>query len=302
MITLVNKNIQRIFDEYLTYIAVEKGFSRNTIYSYSSDLKTYLEYVTKEGLLEYKNIKKPVITSFLNSLSEEGISAKSIARKISSIKSFHKFLIKEKDIKSLSGIEIDSPKTTLSLPNILTTEDIEALLSAISGESPFSLRDRAMIEILYGCGLRISELTALNLDDIDLKKGFLRCFGKGSKERIVPLGSFAIKSIKDYREKGRPFLIKKGLLNALFLNYRGDRLSRKGCWKILKLYAERVGIEGFYPHSLRHSFATHLLERGADLRSVQEMLGHSSISTTQIYTHISKESMKNILRKKHPRS
>ena len=291
--------------DFIHFLRVEKGLSNNTITSYHRDLRAYIHFLqTKEKMDSLEDVSRPVVMKFLAHLKDTGKSSKTIARHISSIRSFHQFLLREKRLDHDPTVHIDLPKQEKTLPKVLNLEEVEALLSAPSKGDAFSLRDKAMLEVLYATGLRVSELIGLNVGDVHTMLGFVRCIGKGNKERIVPLGSKAKEALEAYIEKGRPKLIKdKNRSEALFLNHHGNRLTRQGFWKILKQIASSVGIEKtITPHTLRHSFATHLLENGADLRAVQEMLGHADISTTQIYTHVSKARLKDVYKQFHPRA
>lgn len=236
------------------------------------------------------------------SQKDKGLSANSISRRLTAIRVFYRFLVRERILKTDPTSQIDSPKLWKKIPNTLSLNEIEALLNQPNLRTNQGIRDRAILEVIYATGMRVSEVVNMNNDDINLDIGFLRCIGKGNKERIIPLGRKAIDSIKRYREKTRPFLLNKKESKLLFLNRFGKKLSRQSLWKIIKKCARQAKIKkDIKPHILRHSFATHLLERGADLRAVQEMLGHSNISTTQIYTHINKDRLKTIHRTFHPR-
>ncbi|TRM12629.1 site-specific tyrosine recombinase XerD [Lentibacillus cibarius] len=292
------------FDEFMHYLQVEKGVSENTLKSYERDLKKYLLYIEKRVQKSaWNDIGRTDITSFLYKLKDDGKSSATIARTISSIRSFHRFLVREQITNHDATIHIETPKKERKLPGILSNQDVDTLL-AISGNTPLEMRNKAMLELLYATGLRVSELVSLKVSDLHLTMGFVRCLGKGSKERIVPLGDVARKAVDDYLRFSRTSLVKRNEdQHALFVNQHGRPLSRQGFWKILKKLARDVGIKKeITPHTLRHSFATHLLENGADLRSVQEMLGHADISTTQIYTHVTKARLKDIYREHHPRA
>ncbi|WP_029329079.1 site-specific tyrosine recombinase XerD [Lentibacillus jeotgali] len=292
------------FEDFVHYLIVERGVTDNTLKSYQRDLKNYMHYLEQaRRKLIWNEIGRADIIGFLYKLKEEGKSPATIARAISSIRSFHQFLIREQLAEHDASIHIETPKKEQKLPATLTSQDVEALLT-INGKTSLTIRNKAMLELMYATGLRVSELVGLKVSDLHLTMGFLRCMGKGSKERIVPLGDVAIKSMDDYLQDARTSLVKrKQDKNALFVNQHGRPLSRQGFWKILKGIAREAGIrKTITPHTLRHSFATHLLENGADLRSVQEMLGHSDISTTQIYTHITKSRLKDIYQSYHPRA
>jgi integrase/recombinase XerD len=291
--------------DFLHFLIVEKGLAKNTIVSYERDLKSYLHYLqTVEQIADVNQITRIHIIQFLNHLRKEGKSAKTLARHVASLRSFHQFLLREKMADHDPSVHIESPHLERSLPKVLTLTEVEALLEAPDTSKPSGLRDAAMLELLYATGIRVSELVNLNLDDLHLTMGFLRCIGKGNKERIIPVGKTALHVLDQYLQYGRPNMqSKKYRTDALFLNHHGNRLTRQGFWKILKGLAKKANIEKeLTPHTLRHSFATHLLENGADLRAVQEMLGHADISTTQIYTHVTKTRLREVYSKFHPRA
>ncbi|SEP70676.1 site-specific tyrosine recombinase XerD [Piscibacillus halophilus] len=289
--------------DYIHFLQIEKGLADNSIASYQRDLNQYLTFLIEiEKLTELSQIERHHIRQFLKQLDEMGKSSSSIARMISTIRSFHRFIIQEYGVKHDASLHIQTPKKERKLPKVLSNKDVEALLDLPSNE-PLDIRNKAMLETLYATGLRISELLSLKINDLHLLMGFVRIIGKGGKERIVPLGKHAQQAVEDYVEHARPTFIKQEHTDALFLNHRGRPMTRQGFWKILKKIAREKGIRAeLTPHTLRHSFASHLLENGADLRAVQEMLGHADISTTQIYTHISKSRMKDIYQNYHPRA
>lgn len=281
---------------FCNYLLIEKKYSSNTIESYKRDLIKFFEYIDKEP----KEIKLNDIHNFLKLLDEEKLSEKSIARNISCLKSFYKFLLIEKAINHNPMDEIDVPKVRKSLPKALTEEEINALLE-IPLIDNFSYRNKAMLELLYATGMRVSELINLTLLDIDLDSATVRTLGKGSKERIIPIGDYALKYLSIYINEYRNKLLKHEINNYLFLNNHGKKMTRQGFFKILKKRSQEVGIKKeLSPHTLRHSFATHLLNHGADLRSIQELLGHSDIGTTQIYTYVSNEHLKENYKEFHP--
>lgn len=291
--------------DYLHFLQVERQLSTNTLSSYRRDLESYIEHIHNvQAVQSLKAIERSHILIHLEALRGEGISARTIARHISSIRSFHQFLLREKLTDTDPTVHLEMPQIEQRLPKVLSIEEIERLISAPNREKPQGIRDIAMLELLYGTGMRISELIGLNLDDIHLTMGFVRVFGKGGKERIVPLGKSAIHTLDQYLQNARFKLQGKyPKTDAFFINQRGKRLTRQGCWKLLKEHAKNAHIEKeITPHTLRHSFATHLIENGADLRAVQEMLGHADISTTQIYTHISKTRLSEVYKQFHPRA
>ncbi|MEN8700859.1 site-specific tyrosine recombinase XerD [Bacillus infantis] len=291
--------------DFVHFLLIEKGLANNTIVSYERDLKNYLKFIVKsEGLASLNEVQRVHIVQFLKRLKEQGKSAKTLARHIASIRAFHQFLLREKACENDPSVHIESPQQERSLPKVLSMAEVETLLESPSDSSHYSLRDKAMLELLYATGIRVSELIGLQIGDVHLTMGFVRCIGKGNKERIIPIGKTASEAIERYLLHGRPnFVSKSRRDDTLFLNHHGRQLTRQGFWKILKKLAGDAGIEKeLTPHTLRHSFATHLLENGADLRAVQEMLGHADISTTQIYTHVTKTRLKDVYSKFHPRA
>lgn len=292
-------------NDFLHYLVVEKGLSSNTIQSYKRDLTGYLLFLQKKlQITNMNDVTRGHIMQFLGSLRNGGKSSRTIARHIASIRSFHHFLILDHIVDHDPTVHIETPQSELKLPKVLNTEEVDTLLNAPDLTTPLGLRDKAMMELMYATGMRVSELINLKINDLHLSLGFVRCIGKGSKERIIPIGKMATVAMNEYLEKSRPKLLnKKTKTDFLFLNHHGDQLSRQGFWKILKQLAIKAGIsKELTPHTLRHSFATHLLENGADLRSVQELLGHADISTTQIYTHVTKTRLKDVYKQFHPRA
>ncbi len=295
----------KLLDEFINYIDVEKGLSKNTKLAYRRDLLRYLKYIEENGKIA-TGITHSDLMEFLL-IRKKYLSPSSLARVITSIKMFHRFLVSDKYCEVDPTENLDSPHLGRKLPKVLTFAEVEALLNAPPSDTPGGIRDRAMMELLYATGMRVSEIINLKMEDVNLKLGYLRCLGKRGKERIVPIGSEAIRFINIYLKKVRS--VHKALSRtsgrqpqSLFWNRSGRKLSRVGFWKIIKRYAVLSGInKEITPHTLRHSFATHLLERGADLRAIQEMLGHESISSTQIYTHVTRERLKDLHKKFHPR-
>ena len=290
--------------QYLNYLRFERNLSENSISAYNTDLYRYLSYLNAQDVNRLSQINERHIRKLLQVLSEIGLMPASLARNLSSIKSFHKFLISEDLLLSDPSEHIQGPKIRRYLPSVLTFEEIERILNQIAIDNYLGLRDRAMIELLYASGLRISELLLLPSREIYFSQGFIRILGKGSKERLVPTSERALKWIKKYIDIGRPVLDKYGKSEGiLFLSIRGRSMSRMGFWKIVQQYVLKSGIrKEVHPHTFRHSFATHLLEGGADLRAVQEMLGHADISTTQIYTHLDRSYLKQVYQQYHPRA
>ncbi|MCM8792080.1 MAG: site-specific tyrosine recombinase XerD [Candidatus Omnitrophica bacterium] len=292
-----------LIEAFLNYLSVEKGVSANTIYSYREDLIFYQNYLKEKGLESHLKVKREDISEFMLKQKEKKLSSSSVARRLSAIKAFYRFLLREKIISSDPTEAIQSPKIWKKIPTTLSVEEIEKIIFQADIRTKMGIRDRAILETMYATGMRISEISNLKLEQVNLEMGFLRCIGKGNKERIIPLGRHASYAISRYLQESRNFFLGKKTSEFLFLNRRGRKISRQGLWKIIKKYAHRARInKQVKPHIIRHSFATHLLERGADLRSVQEMLGHSDVSTTQIYTHINRDRLKMIHKKFHPRS
>jgi len=294
---------------FLNYLAIEKGFSANTVGAYRNDLDQLAGFI--EGMASAKGFKaewlsvdRNLLINYIIDLKDRNYSSATVARKVAAVKSFFSFLVAERKIQNDPTENISSPKVNKSLPKPLSLAEIEILLAEPAKSStPEAMRDVAMLELLYAGGMRVSELMDLNINDINLKAGFVRCLGKGSKERIIPIHDRAIRSVKEYISEARPHLLKGKEEQALFLNRRGDRLTRQGFWLILKGHAKSAGIKKVVtPHTLRHSFATHILSGGADLRAVQELLGHANISSTQIYTHLTSEHVRHAYDKAHPRA
>lgn len=292
------EHVLKVYSDYLT---VEKGLSSNSVSSYVFDLQKFYQYLADENKSLFK-IKEEDLVNFMQRQALSGLAPRSLARLVSSLKSFFKFLLVENVIRKNPAENLSSPSLWLTLPKVLTEEEVEMLLEQPELTKPQGIRDRAILEVLYGCGLRVSELVSLRLEDVRLNQGFLVCRGKGSKERIVPMGRKAVQAVKNYLQNVRPIFDKEGS-PVLFLTRRSKAFTRQGVWKILRTYGQKAGLsEKLHPHILRHSFATHLLEHGADLRSVQMLLGHSQITTTQIYTHVSRERLKQVYDKFHPRA
>jgi len=294
--------MEQLLDQFLHYLIVEKGLSRNTIEAYSHDLTRFLYYLRGKGFEELQGIGKFDVRGFLLSLKRKDLSTKSIRRDLSAIRSFFRFLIQEGILETNPIEDLESPKVVKKLPEILSLKEIEQILEQPDLQTPLGIRDRAMLEMLYATGMRVSELTRLPTHQVNLEGGYVLLYGKGSKERIVPLGSEAMNWVTNYLSTARGTLAKAKESPFLFINRSGKGMSRQGFWKNLKDYARRAGLrKRITPHLLRHSFASHLLERGADLRSVQMMLGHVDISTTQIYTHVTGERLKKVHKQYHPR-
>ncbi|MBU1169717.1 MAG: site-specific tyrosine recombinase XerD [Proteobacteria bacterium] len=289
-------------DVFLNYILVEKGLSEKTLESYSRDLTRYASFMSENGISQVSAEDTYIILKHMITLRDQGLSPRSRARHLVTIRSFYAFLYKEKTLSRDPAKLIDMPKSGLKLPDTLNLSEITALIDAPDMTSHRGLRDAAMIELLYATGLRVSELVSIKMNDINRDASFVRVFGKGSKERVVPMGQYAMEKIELYLTYARPYLLKNKPSEYMFVARQDKPLTRQGFWKLLNRYALKAGImKNISPHTLRHSFATHLLEGGADLRVVQTLLGHSDISTTQIYTHITRDHLKKIHARFHPR-
>lgn len=322
-------SMEELIQSFLDYLSLECGLSKNTILAYRNDLTKFSAFMKTWGLRRPKDVQPEHLNTFMSSEKESGLSVNSICRNLVAIKQFYKYLVLEGKHQKDSLAVVDSPKLWKRLPGVLHWKEVEKLLSVSPSHAPLGLRNKALLEVLYATGARASEVTTLRLKDVDLEAGYLRCKGKGNKERIVPIGSQAQESLKRYLSEARPHLggpatnsskgsrvqkLKGSKVQVtraapdkvdwdgpVFLSRLGCPLRREDVWRIVKTYATRAGIKAISPHALRHSFATHLLERGADLRSVQEMLGHASIATTQVYTHIDRQHLKTIHKQFHPR-
>jgi len=292
--------------DYLHYLKIERGLSKNTLASYERDLVRYLGFLEERDVPDWSDIDRYHVLDFLEELRNEGKSSATIIRMVSSLRKFHQFLRQERYTESDPMQYVDTPKKTQRLPKTLSVAEVEKIIEMPDTTTSLGIRDRAILEVMYATGLRVTELISLKLDDLHLSLGLIQTVGKGDKERIIPLGDLAINWINEYLEKSRPELVyRSGNRDNpyLFLNYKGRQFSRQGIWKNLKIYVVQAGIQkDVTPHTLRHSFATHLLENGADLRVVQELLGHADISTTQIYTHITKQRMADVYKKYFPRA
>lgn len=295
--------MKSLVEEFIHYLAVERGLADNTLDSYNRDLNQFKGFLETEKVKDVQKATRNMVMGYMLFLQKRGRATATVSRHLAALKSFYHFLLREKYIENDPTANLESPKIEKKLPRILAVNEVELLLNQPKGSEPARLRDKAMLELLYATGIRVSELISLDVNHINVDMGYIKCFGKGSKERIVPVGSFARRCVDEYLLKGRAKLVKVKAEQALFVNQHGRRLTRQGFWKIIKKYGKRAGIaKEITPHTLRHSFATHLLENGADLRSVQEMLGHADITTTQIYTHLTKGRLREVYAKSHPRA
>ncbi len=294
--------MHQLIDDYLNFLAVEKGASRNTLEGYSRDLNRYAAFIDGLKIRDIRQIGAEELISYLSRLKSGGLAANSMNRALAALRGFYKYLLREKKLESTPVAHIELARVWTHLPDVLSREEMSLLLTQPGSATPAAVRDAAMLELIYATGIRVSELTGLTLNSINWQVGYLIAMGKGETERIVPLGRAAYDQVKRYIEVARPLMLKSRQCDILFLNRLGKGMTRQGFWKIVKKYAAKAKLaKKVHPHTFRHSFATHLLEGGADLRSVQIMLGHADISTTQIYTHVTRERLKEVHRKYHPR-
>ena len=292
-----------LVDSYLHYLVVEKGLSRNTIESYGRDLRVFLDFVEGREIRSFREVTRGDVLAFLKELQGRGLSVRSVSRTLISLRGLFRFLLLEGHLEEDPVEEMEIPRPPRSLPHVLSLQEVERILEAPDPGTPLGVRDRAMLELLYATGMRVSELAGLAPEGVDIQVGFVRVKGKGDKERVIPIGEVARERLDIYLREGRPRLLKGRESPYLFVNRQGRGLSRQGIWKLIKRYALEAGVlTPITPHTLRHSFATHLLERGADLRFVQVMLGHADIGTTQIYTHLNQEYLRKIYQQYHPRA
>lgn len=289
-------------DEYLDHLASERGLASNSVEAYGADLGRFLAAMEKAGRRRPGDVERGDLVVYLEGLREQGLAASSRARALSAVRGFFKYLVREERIATTPVRDLGAGRRTRPMPKFLSVDEVVSLLSAAAGEGPLALRDRAMLELVYGCGLRVSEAVELPASALHLDRGYLTVIGKGSKERAVPVGRRACEAVREYLSRARRQLDPSGRTRALFVGNRGRRLTRQAFWKRLRYLADRAGIERPSPHVLRHSFATHLVDGGADLRSVQMMLGHADITTTQIYTHVATARLTQVHREHHPRT
>ncbi len=289
--------------EFLVYLRAEKGLSELTVEAYRRDVGRFAEFALRDGARSPGEVRREQVTAFLEEMERCGLSSRSLARLTASLRTFQRFLVEEGGGELLPLADLPYPRHAKRLPAVLSQEEVRVLLEQPLPGDALGLRDRAILETLYGTGVRISELVSLDLEDLDLEEREMRVMGKGSRERVVPVGGRAAEALATYLTHARPRLSRGRSQRALFLNSRGGRITRQGAWGIVRKYAERVGLGGrMTPHTLRHSYATHLLENGMDLRYIQELLGHASVSTTQIYTHVSRKRLREVYLRAHPRA
>jgi len=294
----------QILGEFEAYLTQERDLSSNTLECYLRDIRQYMDFLQSHmpGECDLASTSRTTIISYMLYLQKNGVSSATLLRKISSLRGFYRFLLLKKQIDSDPTLQLEMPKLEKKIPTGLTMEEVEKLLLQPTCNDAKGLRDKAMLELLYATGIRVSELIELSLDDVNINMGYIRCI-KGKKERIIPIGSIAVKYLKLYLQQGRSSLVKNMEENALFVNFHGKKMTRQGFWKIVKFYTNKAKIKKVItPHTLRHSFAIHLLNNGADIRAVQEMLGHSDVSTTQVYTKVASNRLKEIYDKTHPRA
>ncbi|MFZ5644097.1 MAG: site-specific tyrosine recombinase XerD [Bacillota bacterium] len=295
--------MDREIKDFLNFLAIERGLAKNTVISYRSDLIFFMQCCKDKKIDPLGGNGRNAISLYLLQMKKDGMSPATISRRIASIKSLYKFLLNEGRIEKDPTENIESPRKHQRLPRVLTADEVDRLLGQPRIGTPAGLRDKAMLELLYATGIRVTELVSLQRGDINLEEGYIRCMGKGSKERIIPIGEVSAHFVEAYIQRARVKLLGEANSKSLFLNKNGGSLTRQGFWKIIKKYAAKSNIKKeITPHTLRHSFATHLLENGADLRAVQELLGHADISTTQIYTHLTRTRLKEVHQKNHPRA
>ncbi len=294
--------MKEFIGEFINYISVERGLAKNTLMAYRLDLEKYVRSLAGQGIVSVDAVRSQHVTGFLQTLKKSDLSTSSICRNLAAVKMFHRFLVRDGLAKEDPTSLVDTPKQWTRIPEVLTQKEMEAVLRVAQARGKNHQRDHAMLELFYASGMRVSEMVDLKVASVNLEAGFVRAIGKGSKERIVPVGKKAREAIAYYCGRIRPKLLKTAESDALFLSQQGKKMSRVMAWKIIKQYARLAGIKkNIKPHTFRHTFATHLLEHGADLRSVQEMLGHADIATTQIYTHVDKERLKSVHKQFHPR-
>ena len=295
-------NLERARSEYLGYLSVERGSSANTVEAYGRDLARYVGWLSERGVDDPEGVTRPLVEAHVAALVEVGLAPASVERAVSAIKGFHRFMVSDGICEAFPTSDLPLPSKPERLPDVISVDDAARLLDQPFPSTPAGLRDRAILEVLYGCGLRASELCGLDLRTTLLDEGLLRVFGKGDKERVVPVLGTAAEALAAYLDRGRGALVGRRPTQAVFLNARGGRLSRQSVHAIVEKYGRVAGIDGLHPHTLRHSFATHLLEGGADLRVVQELLGHANVATTQLYTHVDRSHIRRVYLAAHPRA
>ena len=294
--------MRELLERYYNHLLIERGAAGNTLEAYSRDLKRFVTFLEEKGVSDVRSVSSRHVIDFLVQIKEEGLSANSMNRCLAALRGFYKFLLREKAVDESPLAHIELAKVWMRLPDTVSKEEMNSILSQPGDQTPAAMRDSAMLELIYATGLRVSELASLTMNSFNWQVCFLVVMGKGSKERVVPVGKMAYDCVRRYVDEARPKFMKSKTTDVLFLNRFGGAFTRQGLWKLIIHYAQKAGLQkNVHPHTFRHSFASHLLEGGADLRAVQVMLGHSDISTTQIYTHVTRERLKEIHRKYHPR-
>ena len=302
MIKNSSEEMKAFIEEFINYLSVERGLAHNTLLAYRRDLIKYTQFLSKKGTNDVNQAAHKHVTDFMYAQKNLNLSARSICRALAAIKMFHRFLVRERLAKEDPTALVETPKLWKRIPDVLSSSEIEAMIKASGGRRWQQIRDQAILELLYASGMRVSELVDLKIENVNLEVGYIRCIGKGSKERLVPIGKKACAAVQKYSQTIQGRFAQPNTHSVLFLSRLGQCISRQSIWKIIKQYGARANIKKtIKPHTLRHSFATHLLEHGADLRSVQEMLGHADISTTQIYTHVDRERLRAAHKEFHPR-
>ncbi|MEC4176414.1 site-specific tyrosine recombinase [Adlercreutzia sp. R7] len=298
---------ENALDEYMSYLRIEQGASPRTVEAYRRDLEGYLAFLDGQGVEDFEDVQRETVTAYEHDLADQQLAVTTVRRRISAVRGYHRFLVRENLTAANPAETVDIPKTAERLPDVLSIEEVGRMLDAYIDERPSGLRDRALLEVLYGCGLRASEICALDMDNLYLDDGFLRVFGKGAKERIVPIAGAADRALRRYLAEGRPTLARKGggcdlaAAGAVFLNQRGGRLGRQSVFNLVRKAGRAINRYDLHPHTLRHSFATHMLKGGADLRVLQEILGHADMSTLQVYTHLDRTHLHEEYAHAHPR-
>lgn len=294
--------MEDLIENFLNYLSVERGLAQNTLLAYRRDLEKYSKELSEKKIEAIAQVKREHVTEFIFRQKQEGLSTSSICRSLAAVKMFHRFLVREHLAPADPTNLVETPKLWKRVPDVLSQAEIDAMINAAFGKKPQQVRDYAILELFYASGMRVSELCGLKVENVNLQVGYVRCLGKGRKERVIPIGGRAREAIKKYCEGARLRFLKKRLSSDLFLSRLGAKITRQGIWRIIKDHAKKANIQkAIKPHTLRHTFATHLLQHGADLRSVQEMLGHADISTTQIYTHVDRDRLKTVHKQFHPR-
>ena len=291
-----------LIDNFINYLSVERGLADNTLLAYRRDLNKYFAHLGERKIKAIADVKRENVTEFIFHEKDAGLSTSSICRSLAAIKMFHRFLVRERLAPSDPTNLVDTPKMWKKIPDVLSQSEVESIINATRGRKPQQVRDLAIMELFYASGMRVSELASLKVENLNFDVGYVRCLGKGRKERVIPIGQQSRDAVKKYMDSVRPKFLKSRLSSDLFLSRLGRKMSRQAIWQLIKQYAKKANItKTIKPHTLRHTFATHLLQHGADLRSVQEMLGHADISTTQIYTHVDRDRLKTVHKQFHPR-